>query len=142
MNRRQRRQAQLAAAARRGPSTPRPAAAAARPSRWRWLALGSVVLAVCAAIAIGGAGLRTAPGGTAPTIVEGDGVSGPQGMMWIPAGSFLMGSDHKLAQDNERPAHRVKIDGFWMDRTALLTGHNHHANNAGAIMELPPRFRA
>ena len=37
-------------------------------------------------------------------------------MMWVPGGQFLMGSDHKLAQDNERPAHRVKVDGFWMDR--------------------------
>jgi len=46
----------------------------------------------------------------APQIVERD------GMMWIPGGQFLMGSDHKLAQDNERPAHRVKVDGFWMDR--------------------------
>jgi len=28
-----------------------------------------------------------------------------------------MGSDHKLAQQNERPAHKVRIGGFWMDRT-------------------------
>ncbi len=37
--------------------------------------------------------------------------------MWIPAGEFLMGSDHKLAQTNERPAHKVGVHGFWMDRT-------------------------
>ena len=41
---------------------------------------------------------------------------GPAGMVWVPGGKFLMGSDHKLAQENERPAHRVKVDGFWMDR--------------------------
>jgi len=28
-----------------------------------------------------------------------------------------MGSDHKLAQRNERPAHKVRVGGFWMDRT-------------------------
>src|SRR6266850_2441116 len=46
----------------------------------------------------------------------------PAGMMWVPSGEFLMGSDHKLAQPNERPAHRVKVAGFWMDR--------HHVTNA------------
>jgi formylglycine-generating enzyme required for sulfatase activity len=53
---------------------------------------------------------------------EGDGVDGPKGMVWIPGGEFLMGSDHKLAQPNERPAHRVTVEGFWMDR--------HHVTNA------------
>lgn len=48
--------------------------------------------------------------------------NGPEGMAWVPGGKFLMGSDHKLAQDNERPAHRVKVEGFWMDR--------HHVTNA------------
>lgn len=43
--------------------------------------------------------------------------STPEGMVWIPAGDFLMGSDSKLAKANERPAHRVHIDGFWMDKT-------------------------
>ena len=53
----------------------------------------------------------------APQIVQGDGVRGPKGMMWVPGGEFLMGSDHKLAQRNERPAHKVRVRGFWMDRT-------------------------
>ena len=57
-----------------------------------------------------------------PQIVQGDGVKGPAGMMWVPGGEFLMGSDHKLAQPNERPAHHVKVGGFWMDR--------HHVTNA------------
>ena len=48
-------------------------------------------------------------------VVLGDGVRGPQGMAWVPGGTFLMGSDHKLAQANERPAHPVRIRGFWMD---------------------------
>jgi sulfatase modifying factor 1 len=47
---------------------------------------------------------------------------GPKDMVWIRGGEFLMGSDHKLAQGNERPAHRVKVAGFWMDR--------HHVTNA------------
>jgi formylglycine-generating enzyme required for sulfatase activity len=52
-----------------------------------------------------------------PAVVVGDGVRGPLGMAWVPGGEFLMGSDHKLAQKNERPAHTVRIGGFWMDRT-------------------------
>jgi sulfatase modifying factor 1 len=38
-------------------------------------------------------------------------------MVWIPGGQFLMGSDHQLSQPNERPAHPVRVSGFWMDRT-------------------------
>lgn len=45
----------------------------------------------------------------------GDGKNGPQGMAWIPAGEFLMGNDHRMSQPNERPAHRVRLTGFWMD---------------------------
>jgi len=52
-----------------------------------------------------------------PTVVIGDGVIGPQNMAWIPGGEFSMGSDHKLAQPNERPTHRVRVTGFWMDIT-------------------------
>src|SRR5262245_14871227 len=52
-----------------------------------------------------------------PVIVEGDGVKGPKAMVWVPGGEFLMGSEHKLAQKNERPAHPVKVGGFWMDRS-------------------------
>ena len=58
----------------------------------------------------------------APPVVVGDGVSGPIGMVLVPGGEFLMGSDHKLAQTNERPSHRVRVGAFWMDR--------HHVTNA------------
>ena len=40
---------------------------------------------------------------------------GPAGMVWIPGGEFLMGTDDPHSMHNERPAHRVKVDGFWMD---------------------------
>jgi len=52
-----------------------------------------------------------------PEVVMGDGVHGPLDMAWIPDGEFLMGSDHELAQPNERPTHKVRVHGFWMDRT-------------------------
>ena len=53
----------------------------------------------------------------APLVILGDGVTTPAGMAWVPAGEFLMGSDSSLAQPNERPAHQVKVGGFWMDVT-------------------------
>jgi formylglycine-generating enzyme required for sulfatase activity len=34
-------------------------------------------------------------------------------MVWIPGGTFLMGSDHHYPE--EAPAHTVTVDGFWMD---------------------------
>ena len=34
-------------------------------------------------------------------------------MVWIPGGTFRMGSDQHYPE--EAPAHRVTVDGFWMD---------------------------
>jgi sulfatase modifying factor 1 len=34
-------------------------------------------------------------------------------MTWIPAGTFVMGSEHFYPE--ERPLRRVSVDGFWMD---------------------------
>lgn len=45
------------------------------------------------------------------TLAEG----GPPGMVWIPAGEFVMGTDDPDSMSNERPAHTVRLDGFWMD---------------------------
>jgi formylglycine-generating enzyme len=36
------------------------------------------------------------------------------GMVWIPAATFLMGSDAHYAE--EAPSHRAAVDGFWIDR--------------------------
>ena len=36
-------------------------------------------------------------------------------MVWIPPGEFTMGTDDRNSKHNERPAHRVRVDGFWMD---------------------------
>jgi len=38
-------------------------------------------------------------------------------MVWIPGGSFVMGSDHHYPE--EAPAHRVEVPGFWIDRTPV-----------------------
>jgi formylglycine-generating enzyme required for sulfatase activity len=43
----------------------------------------------------------------------------PPGMVWIPGGEFTMGSDTPLAWQDERPPHRVRVSGFWMDETEV-----------------------
>lgn len=42
----------------------------------------------------------------------------PEGMVWIPAGEFSMGTDEAGFPDT-RPVHRVALTGFWMDKTEV-----------------------
>ena len=67
-----------------------------------------------------------------PSVTRGD-------MVWVPSQTFMMGSDAHYPE--ERPAHPVSVDGFWIDRMPVTnerfarfvraTGHNTFA-------ELPP----
>jgi formylglycine-generating enzyme required for sulfatase activity len=60
-------------------------------------------------------------------------------LIWIPAGTFRMGSDKHYSE--EAPSHRVTVDGFWIDRTPVTnrqfrdfvraTGHK-------TVAEIPP----
>jgi sulfatase modifying factor 1 len=51
----------------------------------------------------------------------------PPGMVWIPGGEFSMGSaeaghgscEMPMASNDVGPIHRVRVDGFWMDATAV-----------------------
>src|SRR5262249_34766142 len=43
------------------------------------------------------------------------------GMVWIPGGSFRMGSNRHYPE--EAPAHDVTVDGFWID-SAPVTNHD------------------
>lgn len=40
-------------------------------------------------------------------------------MAWIPGGEFTMGTDSPWGRPEEKPPHRVRVDGFWMDRTEV-----------------------
>ena len=43
----------------------------------------------------------------------------PEGMVWIPGGTFSMGGDNNQARQDEFPKHTVKLDGFFMDVTEV-----------------------
>jgi len=52
----------------------------------------------------------------------------PEGMVWIPGGTFWMGSD-QLSPDGKplfpdaKPVHKAYVDGFWMDETEVTNAH-------------------
>jgi len=39
----------------------------------------------------------------------------PESMIWIAGGEFTMGTNDVRSFPNERPAHRVHVEGFWID---------------------------
>ena len=44
-------------------------------------------------------------------------VASTNNMVWIPTGTFWMGSD--VGQEDEKPPHQVNVDGFWLDKTEV-----------------------
>jgi formylglycine-generating enzyme required for sulfatase activity len=40
-------------------------------------------------------------------------------MVFVPAGEFTMGNDSEDGRPDERPAHRVRVSGFWLDETPV-----------------------
>jgi formylglycine-generating enzyme len=60
-------------------------------------------------------------------------------MVWIPGGTFRMGSEEHYPE--ERPVHRVTVDGFWMDRTPVTNAHFRtfvEATKHVTFAEIPP----
>src|SRR4051794_2861146 len=49
--------------------------------------------------------------------------AGPAGMVWVPGGEFTMGTDSPLGRPDERPAHRVRVDGLRADATEVTSAH-------------------
>jgi len=63
-------------------------------------------------------------------IWDGDG----KGMIWVAGRDFLMGAGpgDGSANENERPVHRVTVDGFWIDRTEVTNDEYRSCVRAGA----------
>src|SRR3954467_6991190 len=63
-------------------------------------------------------------------------------MRWIPGGTFLMGSNDFYPE--ERPVHRVTVDGFWMDEYPVTNAEFRRfvkATNYVTLAERPPNSR-
>jgi formylglycine-generating enzyme len=68
------------------------------------------------------------------------------GMVWIPGGEFTMGTDSDLGWPEEKPAHRVRVSGIWMDETNVTnaqfakfveaTGYETTAERAPVLEEI------
>ncbi len=85
-------------------------------------------LLLLACIVLGGCGTASSPPPAIPTaasaealpadlLIEAPGPA-PAGMSWIPGGAFQMGASKPQFPD-EAPAHRVILDGFWIDQTEV-----------------------
>src|SRR5688500_1953654 len=60
-------------------------------------------------------------------------------MVWIPGGTFRMGSDKHYPE--ERPTHRVSVDGFWIDRYPVTNARFERfiaATSHVTFAEIPP----
>ena len=79
------------------------------------MSMRMMVLAVCAATAAAGLPAAETPKlGPNERIWEKDGSV----QVWVPAGEFIMGVDDPEQPERieERPPHKVAVDGFWMDK--------------------------
>src|SRR5437762_3720062 len=88
--------------------------------------LVAVSLCLCAAIAHAETPESSTFGPTIPNKTPASGQA-PEGMVWIPGGEFSMGAstnghgtdEMPMASNDAEPVHRVRVDGFWMDATAV-----------------------
>jgi len=73
--------------------------------------------------------------GARKPVVAGGGATGTTGMIWVPAGSFMMGApdSDKEARPCERPMHKVELSGFYMDRHEVTVAQYKEAVEAGAV---------
>lgn len=58
---------------------------------------------------------------TAVLIEKPENITAPNGMVWIPGGTLIQGAvaQDEHAMSHEKPAHKVAIDGFFMDVTEV-----------------------
>jgi formylglycine-generating enzyme required for sulfatase activity len=59
------------------------------------------------------------------------------GMIWIPGGTFVMGSQG--GQADEKPVHEVTVEGFWMDKTEVTNEEFERFVNAAHYVTVAER---
>lgn len=70
-----------------------------------------------------------------PTLGIGSTITGEDGMtlLYVPASEFTMGSDN--GNEDEKPAHTVFLDAFWIDRTEVTNKQYASCVNRGACSQ-------
>jgi len=64
----------------------------------------------------------------------------PEGMVYIPAGNFIMGSKSDEGSDNERPQHNVYLDAYFIDQYEVTNAEYYRfwlADGAGSSSHTP-----
>jgi formylglycine-generating enzyme required for sulfatase activity len=93
---------------------PRPAVPVTPPAKkgvpWVWMLVGTTLGILVAVLAIFLQKEREIEPRDAPG-------PAPEGMVWVPGGTFTMGDPN--AQDQDAPPHKVGVEGFWMDETEV-----------------------
>jgi formylglycine-generating enzyme required for sulfatase activity len=79
-------------------------------ARSRRATVGVLILFFCCVLTFA----KDLPSSDSGAISQGKGTA-PPGMVWVPGTEFIMGTDDVRSFPNERPAHKVQVDGFWMD---------------------------
>lgn len=74
--------------------------------------VSAILLLVTLAVA-GGLSLRPRATRAQPVLPP------PQGMVWVPPGDFLTGSDDPKADEEVGPLRRAWVDGFYIDKTEM-----------------------
>lgn len=65
----------------------------------------------------------------------------PVEMVAVPGGEFLMGSDEPEADADERPASRMRVEAFWIDRVEVTNARYATCVEAGAcFLPVGPAF--
>lgn len=90
---------------------PIPTSAPNRRFPWQW------IVPLAALVALTGLLLAFRLNGDEEIEPEGAPGPAPEGMVWIPGGTFTMGDATSL--DHDAPPHRVGVSGFWMDVTEV-----------------------
>ena len=90
------------------------------------------ITAVLAAILTVGLVGAAAPGNRSPVGVTPSERTDEVEMVTVPAGEFLMGSDAPEADVDERPASRIFVDAFWIDRIEVSNARHARCVENGA----------
>jgi formylglycine-generating enzyme required for sulfatase activity len=130
-------QAQLAAlekeqkAAPRLEETRRQAPTLAKPRRpVNWERVGAIAGVIAVLIALGAWLAPNVTNLLSTWLSKTPTPSAPPGMVYVPAGEFIMGSDE--GDSDERPVHTVYLDAFHIDRTEVANAQYQACVEAGA----------